>query len=126
MKPIALLLLLSTITATAAQPAAPATVKREIDQLFGALERSGCDFQRNGTWHTATEASTHLHRKYAYLQKKGLVTSAERFIELAATKSSLSGLPYQVRCGRASPMPSGTWFGRRLIEIRAKPAATPR
>ena len=43
--------------ATAAPSAA---AQREISGLMQALERSGCRFQRNGSWHDAAEAKSHL------------------------------------------------------------------
>ncbi|APO96121.1 DUF5329 domain-containing protein [Xanthomonas vesicatoria] len=100
-----------------------ATTSREITQLFTALKQSNCEFSRNGSWHDAPEASAHLQRKYAYLQKKGLVTSTESFIALAATKSSMSGTPYAVRCGQAAPVASQTWFTDKLRALRNAPAA---
>ena len=90
----------------------------EIDQLFRALETSGCTFSRNGTWYSAEEASKHLHRKYDYLQDKGQAKTAESFIELAASKSSMSGKPYLVRCGSSAPVESRSWFLRKLAQIR--------
>ena len=90
----------------------------EINQLFRALEASGCSFNRNGSWYNASEASAHLHRKYDYLAKKGLAKSAESFIDLAASKSSMSGKPYLVRCGTAAPVESRSWFLGKLAQLR--------
>ncbi len=90
----------------------------EIGQLFRALETSGCSFNRNGTWYNASQASAHLHRKYDYLVKRGHARTAESFIDQAATKSSVSGQAYLVRCGNAAPVQSKTWFLARLAEIR--------
>lgn len=105
--------------AALAQAPSPATA-REIGQLFTALEQSGCEFSRNGSWYGAAKASEHLQRKYDYLRERGMVPSTETFIELAATKSSMSGKPYEVRCGQAAPVPSRTWFNDRLRELRNK------
>ena len=63
----------------------PAT-KLEIDHLFSYLKESGCQFFRNGAWYSAREAAGHLNKKYQYLQEKGLVPSAEAFIERAASE----------------------------------------
>lgn len=113
---IALALLLAPSLAAAAPPPA---VEREIEGLFAALERSGCRFSRNGTWYEAPRARDHLRRKYAYLRDRDAVRSAEQFIELAATKSSMTGRPYQVRCGAAAAQPSRVWFERELARLRA-------
>ena len=98
--------------------AACQTASGEIDQLFKALEASGCEFNRNGSWYDAQKASERLHRKYDYLLKKGLVTSTESFIDLGASKSSMSGKPYLVRCGKSPPVESRSWFMARLSQIR--------
>ncbi len=112
--------LLGACASLSAQGVSPATT-REVDQLFKVLAQSNCEFSRNGSWYAAPKASEHLQRKYDYLQKKGLVTSTESFIELAATKSSMSGTPYQVRCGNAAPVSSQSWFTGKLQELRSKP-----
>jgi hypothetical protein len=101
-----------------------AATSREIDQLFAALQGSGCDFSRNGSWYDAQKATEHLHRKYDYLLRKGLVTTTESFIERAATESSLSGKPYLVRCGGAQPEPSKSWFNDKLKDLRARSSGT--
>lgn len=116
---------LSLLLPAAAFAAPPPQAEREIEQLIQALARSGCQFQRNGSWYGADQAQAHLRKKYAYLRKRDLVASAEQFIERAASESSLSGRAYQVRCGAAAAVPSATWLRARLNEIRARPAAAP-
>lgn len=111
-----ILLMLSPVAAWAGS--LDATAKAEIDYLFGYLENSGCDFNRNGSWYEATEASKHLHDKYEYLLDKGLLDSAEQFIERAATESSMSGKAYQVRCADGVVINSADWFGRALASYR--------
>ena len=112
---IALALLIAS--AASAQTPSSATT-HEVGQLFAALRESKCEFSRNGTWYNAQKASEHLQRKYDYLIKKNLVTSTESFIELAATKSSMSGKAYQVRCGNAVPVSSQSWFTSKLKALR--------
>lgn len=103
-----------------AAPVAP-PVRAEIDALLAALQSSACEFNRNGSWHSASEARSHLLRKLEYLEKKNAVRSAEQFIELGASTSSTSGKPYLVRCGRAAPVESGRWLSNQLKTIRAAP-----
>ena len=108
------------LIASAASAQAPSSAtKQEVAQLFAALRQSNCEFSRNGSWYNAQKASDHLQRKYDYLLKKGLVTSTESFIELAATKSSMSGKPYQVRCGKTPPVSSHSWFTSKLNALRS-------
>jgi hypothetical protein len=103
----------------------PAPVRAEINALMGRLESSGCQFFRNGDWHSGAEAKTHLLRKLDAVEGKTTVAKTEQFIELAATRSSSSGQTYQVRCGQAAPVPSATWLGSQLQTLRAAaPAAS--
>lgn len=111
------LLLLVTSLAHAAPP--PAT-QREIAQLFDALEHSGCRFERNGSWYDAPKAREHLQRKYDYLLRRDAVRSTEAFIDLAASKSSMSGRPYRVQCAGTAPIDSGPWFRNVLARVRAR------
>jgi hypothetical protein len=110
-------------SALAGEPTAAA--KAEIEQLLTRLASSGCQFQRNGAWHNATEARAHLEKKYAYLLKKELVATAEDFIALAASKSSTTGKAYLVKCGAATEAPSAVWMTAQLKDMRARtrPAA---
>jgi len=83
------------------------------------LEVSACEFRRNGTWHTATEAKSHLLRKLKYLEDRGAVQSTEQFIELAASSSSTTGQPYFVKCKDGAPVQSGTWLLSQLQVMRS-------
>jgi hypothetical protein len=97
-------------------PSAIAT--KEISHLFECLNFSTCEFNRNGSWYKADKAAAHLNRKYEYLLRRNLVSSAEDFIERAATESSMSGQPYLVRCGNGSPVTSNSWFKEELSKYR--------
>jgi Family of unknown function (DUF5329) len=108
---------LITGSAAAAEPS-PAD-RKGIEHLFARLESSGCQFFRNGSWHSAKDASSHLRQKYKYLLDKGVISTAESFIEQGAATSSVSGKPYQVHCGGdAKPEPSAMWFKAELAKYR--------
>ncbi|MEW6370360.1 MAG: DUF5329 domain-containing protein [Pseudomonadota bacterium] len=96
-----------------------AGTQAEVRQLLDFVAASGCQFQRNGEWHDAGAARSHLERKYAYLRERKLVPNAEAFIARAATQSSLSGKPYQARCGNAQTIPSAQWLNAELKRLRA-------
>jgi len=120
---VALAILSASGAMQAAEPSASA--KFEVEQLLARLASSGCQFQRNGKWHSATEARVHLEKKYQYLLDKQLVGSSEDFISLAATQSNTTGKPYLVRCGAQEAAPSAVWMNARLTEVRAQaPAKT--
>lgn len=91
----------------------------EIQFLLQSIEHSGCEFYRNGSWHSGPEARAHLTRKYEAAHARGLVLTTDDFIRRVAAESSLSGTPYQVRCPPAEPMSSEVWFRRELARYRA-------
>jgi hypothetical protein len=119
---IASSLLLSAATLAAAPLAAP--VRAEVDTLLDALQNSGCRFNRNGTWYDGRKAKEHLLEKLDYLERRGTVASTERFIDLAASTSSMSGKPYLVQCGAAAAVESRAWLTSTLQSIRAGGAAS--
>lgn len=110
------LCLLFALPASAAQTP---RARREIDGLIVGLGASGCRFERNGSWYDAATAEAHLRKKYDYLRKRDMADTAELFIERAASRSSMSGKAYRVRCGKDAPVESASWFKRKLAEIRA-------
>lgn len=93
-------------------------MEKEITHLLDHLNNSDCVFNRNGKWYGADEAVKHIYKKYNYLIKRGHVNSTEQFIERAASKSSMSGKPYMVKCGSSEPIKSSVWFKRELMNFR--------
>jgi len=91
----------------------------EIDHLFTFIKRSDCMFYRNGKWYPARDAADHIDKKYQYLLKRGKISSAEKFIDLAATKSSMSGKKYKVKCGKSNEITSSVWLYKELSEYRS-------
>ena len=114
------LLLVMLLTAGASSWAAtPSTAARaEIDHLITYVEKSGCKFDRNDTWHDSRDASVHLDKKERYLEERGQIATAEDFIAKAATKSSMSGKPYTVRCGSEPAVTSSEWLTAELRQFR--------
>ncbi|WP_242107040.1 DUF5329 domain-containing protein [Luteimonas aquatica] len=106
----------AALLCAATAPAAES--EREIDGLIRAIGDSGCEFERNGSWHDAAAARAHLQRKYDWLRKRDAAGNAEQFIERAATRSSVSGKPYRVRCRGRAPQPASAWFGEQLRRQR--------
>lgn len=108
---------------TAKSAAPTAVAKQEIQHLLVYLGKSGCEFNRNGDWHAANKARAHLERKQAALSRQKWTGSAEDFISTAASKSSMSGKPYLVRCAKSGTTPSSVWFRAELVRYRAAAAA---
>ncbi len=103
---------------TVASAAPPAGAQTEINYLLGFVESSGCEFYRNGSWYDSKKAQLHLRDKYQILAAADQINTAEDFIDKAATKSSLSGRPYQVRCGGGAAVTSNQWLRDVLARYR--------
>lgn len=99
-------------------PFAQATTNtaREIQHLFEFINQSDCIFIRNNTEYAAREARAHMQTKYNYAKR--WVDSAEKFIERIATKSSISGNRYQVRC-QDQLLYSEIWLKQELNRYRS-------
>lgn len=90
---------------------------QEIKGLLDFVARSECKFVRNGTEYPGPQARAHLEKKLDYLEGKNRVSSAEDFIDLAATKSSMNGKAYEVNCS-AGVQPTSTWLKTELQRQR--------
>ena len=118
-KTLLALSLLGFPAALTADPVA-APVRAEIDALLGELQRSGCQFNRNGAWHSGAEAREHLLRKFNHLERRSAIDSAEQFIGIAASQSSTTGKAYLVKCGSEAPVESRQWLTKQLAAIRQR------
>ena|SRR6185369_1035975 len=111
------------VAALASLPAAradtPIKVQNEVSFLLGYITGSGCEFYRNGDWYSARKAVAHLRDKYKYMNDRNLVNTTEQFIERAASESSFSGKPYQIRCNGGAAVTSQQWLSDKLVELRA-------
>jgi hypothetical protein len=113
------ILLAASLHGAAAAAPEPKT-RAEIAHLLDYVATPGCQFNRNGSWHEGAEARAHLKKKYDYLVKRDLVTNAESFIERGATESSMSGKPYQVKCGGGKAVASSVYLTEELKRFREK------
>ena len=103
--------------ATGAQP--QPFVRAEIEYLLQSIGTSPCLFFRNGSWYDGPSARAHLRTKYDYLAARNLIATAEDFIDKAATRSSVSGEPYEVRCGNDPEVETRVWLRAVLARHRA-------
>lgn len=114
---VLLALLFLTPSTGYAEPLAPA-VKAEVRTLLTRLESSGCKFNRNGTWYSGREARGHLQRKLEQVEEQAKVPTTEAFIEMAASKSSMTGKPYLVQCPGEKSVASAWWLATQLTAVR--------
>jgi hypothetical protein len=119
---LALALVAALATRAAGADSSARDAPREIEHLLRYLAESKCAFNRNGAWYSATEARAHLEEKYRYLKRRSAVVTAEDFLAHAATASSISGQPYQVRCEGMAPVATAAWLEAELRRYRAAAA----
>ena len=98
-----------------ASPAIASETDTEIQYLLETIEESGCTFVRNWSEHPADEARSHLEMKYDYAKDK--ITQTEQFIKYIATKSSITGKAYIIRCD-GKDYSSAEWLTDKLGEYR--------
>lgn len=88
------LLSLTLLATSSFSSSAQTEAETEIRWLIQAVRDSDCQFDRNGTLH-----------------------SAEAFIERLASQSSLTGEPYRMIC-EGSAMPAANWLTTKLDEMQ--------
>ena len=89
----------------------------EIDALLAFVAASECTFIRSGKEYDGAEARKHLAMKYRYARSR--IQSADQFIRDVASASSMSGDPYQVRCGTVQE-PARAWLEAELRRVRGQ------
>ncbi|MDH3948149.1 MAG: DUF5329 domain-containing protein [Gammaproteobacteria bacterium] len=92
-----------------------ANTEQEIQHLFNFIVASDCIFIRNNTEYTASEARAHMQRKYDYARH--WIGDTEQFISRIASKSSMSGSRYQIRC-QNQLLYSDNWLKQELQRYR--------
>jgi Family of unknown function (DUF5329) len=98
------------------------TESAKIDALIGAVERlEGATFLRNGEEHPASAAADHLRRKLP--AAGGSSATAETFIVEAATKSSVTGRPYEIRFADGRVVPLAEFLRGELARLDAESSA---
>jgi hypothetical protein len=86
----------------------------KIEQLLNTIETSGLVFIRNDSEATAAEAAAHLRTKWRSASPR--ITTAESFIRRIASRSSVTGKPYQVKRADGSVIEAATWLREQLEE----------
>jgi len=96
--------------------AGDAKTQQEINYLVNSISNSGCKFIRNGKTYESKDAVSHIEKKYSYF--KDQIDSTEKFIELCASKSSMSKKPYQIQCNGSEKINSQEWLLDSLAKYR--------
>ena len=89
---------------------------KKIEFLISSVENlKDAKFIRNGAEYNGQEAAKHLRMK---LQNVLVVKTAEDFIRLIASKSSVSGKPYLIMLPDGKTITSEKYFRDKLKECR--------
>lgn len=96
----------------------PAGQKLEIDHLLSFVQHSPCRINRNGKSYDGSAAVSHIKKKYAYFRDD--IQTTEQFIELSATKSTISGKYYTVQCEDSEQVRTKEWLLNELANYRNK------
>lgn len=92
------------------------TEGRQIERLIQMVaELTDATFIRNGVEHSATEAADHLRMKWEAAGAR--ITTAEQFIDDIASRSSITGKPYEIRHADGRIVQSGAYLRERLRQI---------
>ena len=111
---VAAMLLLASARVTAAQNN---ELDATIQHLIEFVKQSDVQFARNFSSHDSLEAAQPIEKKYQ--QFKGEIDTAEKFIELCATRSLVTGKQYRVILVDGEALPSGEWLNLELARYRA-------
>jgi len=87
-----------------------------IQHLISYVKESDVTFKRNTTHYDGSEAAQHIHRKYQHF--KDDIDSVEKFIELCATGSLMTGKPYFIITAQGERLPSSEWLNTELQSYR--------
>jgi len=92
------------------------TADKTIQHLLAYVASSELTFIRNSRHYNAREASAHMQKKYAHFKNE--ITTPEKFIELCASRSLLSGKPYQVINRQGETLKTSEWLTTELTVYR--------
>ena len=115
---LASFLFVYTLLGAAWADAAPISEPQKIEMLLSSIGRlQGAVFIRNGSEYTAAQAAEHL--RYKWNKAGDRVKTAEDFIVLCATKSSMSGLAYRIRFADGTTLDSAVFLEQQLKRLDA-------
>jgi hypothetical protein len=117
------LLLLLTILLAAVSPGSMAASPAEdldatVDYLITYVKESDVLFERNFSRYSGREAAQHINKKYLHFKDE--IDTPEKFIELCATGSLITGKPYYIITGQGEPLLSSEWLNAELSVYRLR------
>lgn len=89
-----------------------------VQYLIAYVKESDVTFERNSSRYSGAEAAAHINKKYRHF--KDDIDTPEKFIELCATGSLMTGKPYFIITGQGEQLPSGEWLNAELSVYRLR------
>jgi hypothetical protein len=111
------LLLIVSLSIAQVTPTA-VDLEQTILYLLDRVAKSECTFIRNEKYYGAKEAAEHMKAKAKYYKNE--IKTAEDFIQLAGTKSLISGDDYYVRTKEGKEMRCADWLKKILDDYVKK------
>ncbi|GMT39865.1 MAG: hypothetical protein IEMM0001_0600 [bacterium] len=96
----------------------PPEQQPEVEHLLDFVRQSDCVLIRNGSEYSGKKGVSHIQKKYDYFRDD--ITSTEAFIEYSATKSTMSGKDYTIRCPGKKEIRTKDWLLNELNDFRKK------
>jgi len=117
------LLLLATLLLLVVSPWSMAARQADeldttVQYLIGYVKESNVTFERNSSRYSGMEAAEHINKKYRHF--KDDIDTPEKFIELCATGSLMTGKPYFIITGQGQQLPSAEWLNTELSVYRLR------
>ena len=109
----AVLLLMASNSAAAQQAE---DLDTTIEHLITYVKDSGVTFERNFSSHDSVDAARHIEKKYQHFKDE--IDTPEKFIELSATASLVTGKKYRVITKQGEEIPAGVWLNAELDRYR--------
>lgn len=103
------------------RPAAAASLEETVEYLIGFVDDSQVTFVRNGSKYPSGEAAAHIRKKYRHFIDR--IDTPEKFIELCASRSLVTGREYQVITADGAHVPSSNWMLGALAAYRREHGA---
>ena len=113
----ALLALLLGAVAALAQATPSASEQKLIDALILRVSNmKTMTFMRNGDEHSAADAAKHMKAKFDHFKDE--IVTAEDFIDRCASRSEMTGKPYQVKLHNGAVKDAQEFLNAELRTLR--------
>ena len=89
-----------------------------VQYLITYVKESDVTFERNTTRYSGSEAAQHINKKYQHFIDD--IDTVEKFIELCATGSLMTGKPYFIITEQGEQLPSSEWLNNELQSYRLR------